>query len=535
MRADLVARLDHFDDLSLLESKLPAGSSTAFGAFDEMLFDHMRERSDVSWYFDVGDADALGDYLRVNLDESTPIGYADSIIDDRRFPADNSSNSFIVELAGDVDWNNPSNNGTLAGAGSEFINTLNRFEYWYHLGDALHAAPSLQAKYAEEMLYHLADWSGENRTDVDNTDNFLDLSLRTQSWTWGYFQLLGSEHMTQQANTLFLYKLIQHGDALNRWANELIASDSIANNRVLSLGRALHGLGVMLPEVDNAAAWEQTGRQLLIDSMNAQVYPDGGHIEQSPGYQLVIANELVEALLLDQANGNEAEWGDAVDTIENAVEAYRQLVTPDGARPGLGDTYRIPSYTLFLKAGTGLGKFDPIETRFAESVSPTDTTFDIQDAAGFEVGDFLTTLRNREIMRVTAVNGNTLTVERGLSETTPNSYSSSEVFYNVGTEPFAKPRTRDVWLLGEEKTQPFMKVPPNPPGALGARGNAFALTDAGYFVLRSDDGADATQITFDAGPKGGFHGHYDPLGIEVFSGGRPLVIDPGPYQYDDSA
>ncbi|MEM8874560.1 MAG: alginate lyase family protein [Planctomycetota bacterium] len=535
MRADLVARLDNFGDQALLESKLPSGSSRAFGAFDELLFNHIKDRTNVAWYFDDEDAAALGDYLRVNLDESKPIGYSDSMVDDRRFPADNSSNSFIVELAGDIDWSNPENNGTLAGAGSEFVNTLNRFEYWYHLTDALQAAPSGEAKYAEEMLYHLADWSGEHRTDVDSTDNFLDLSLRTQSWTWGYFHLLGSPHMTQQANTLFLYKLIQHGDALNRYANELRASNSIANNRVLSLGRALHGLGVMLPELDNAAAWEQTGRQLLIDSMNAQVYPDGGHIEQSPGYQLVIANELIESYLLDQRNGKADAWGDAVDTIDNAVEAYRQLVSPNGERPGIGDTYRIPSYTLFLKAGTALGKINAFETTFNGSVNTATVSFPVTNAAGFEVGDFLATTKQREVMRVTDVSGNVVTVERGVSDTTPNTYLPGETLYNLGSEPFAKPRTRDVWLLGEEKTRPFMKVPPNPPGALGARGNTFALTDAGYFVLRSDDGADATQITFDAGPKGGFHGHYDPLGIEVFSGGRPLVIDPGPYQYDDSA
>jgi hypothetical protein len=63
-----------------------------------------------------------------------------------------------------------------------------------------------------------------------------------------------------------------------------------------------------------------------------------------------------------------------------------------------------------------------------------------------------------------------------------------------------------------------------------APGPTFAMPDSGYYVLSGD----GSRVIFDAGPKGGSHGHYDLLNFEFSSGGT-LIPDPGPYRYDDSA
>jgi len=62
--------------------------------------------------------------------------------------------------------------------------------------------------------------------------------------------------------------------------------------------------------------------------------------------------------------------------------------------------------------------------------------------------------------------------------------------------------------------------------------------DSGYAVLRSAWSerpfADARYLVFDAGPVGaGNHGHLDALSFEAFAFGRPLVVDPGRYTYDE--
>ncbi|HEV2292486.1 MAG TPA: alginate lyase family protein [Tepidisphaeraceae bacterium] len=104
----------------------------------------------------------------------------------------------------------------------------------------------------------------------------------------------------------------------------------------------------------------------------------------------------------------------------------------------------------------------------------------------------------------------------------------------LGTDrwPAALPRQRDVWLFGGDAMEPLIDREVSPP--LGDRGKSFGMADSGYYVMRSGSSANARQLTFDAGPKGGLHGHFDLLNFELFGYGKPLIADPGVYKYDDS-
>ena len=71
---------------------------------------------------------------------------------------------------------------------------------------------------------------------------------------------------------------------------------------------------------------------------------------------------------------------------------------------------------------------------------------------------------------------------------------------------------------------------------LGPPGDPRAsFPDGGYHVQRSGWDADASYAVFDCGPLGdGGHGHYDLLSVELFAGGRPLVVDPGRGTYSEA-
>ncbi len=112
-------------------------------------------------------------------------------------------------------------------------------------------------------------------------------------------------------------------------------------------------------------------------------------------------------------------------------------------------------------------------------------------------------------------------------------FLKANLVQGVSTYPAAKPRGRDVWLFGTTTVDPFIANPSNPP--LTDRGRTRALTDSGNYIARSGSGADARQIIFDAGPKGGQHGHADLLNFELFGYGAPLIADPGLVRYDNSA
>jgi len=67
-----------------------------------------------------------------------------------------------------------------------------------------------------------------------------------------------------------------------------------------------------------------------------------------------------------------------------------------------------------------------------------------------------------------------------------------------------------------------------------------AFPEGGYYIQRSGWGdrerafADERYLIFDCGPLGdGGHGHYDALNVEIAADGRPLIMDPGRFSYND--
>lgn len=87
-------------------------------------------------------------------------------------------------------------------------------------------------------------------------------------------------------------------------------------------------------------------------------------------------------------------------------------------------------------------------------------------------------------------------------------------------------REETLWLLGVEGVHQWEELKETP--VLRESG---ALVDAGFYMLPSDGDI---QLVADAGPLGtqsGGHGHADALGVCLQSQGRPLLIDPGTYEY----
>jgi hypothetical protein len=85
---------------------------------------------------------------------------------------------------------------------------------------------------------------------------------------------------------------------------------------------------------------------------------------------------------------------------------------------------------------------------------------------------------------------------------------------------------RDLLALGGE----LLGRPPGPP-----RVRNLSFPDGGYFVQRSGWRDDRERfLILDCGPLGdGGHGHYDLLSVEIYAGGRPLVVDPGRFTYSE--
>src|SRR5207248_7638663 len=128
--------------------------------------------------------------------------------------------------------------------------------------------------------------------------DLLDTGIRAESWVWAYQMILNSAAWTADANTLFLYKLQQTGDFLRR-----VTPYALSSNRTIFHSKGLLQIAQLVPEFSNAADWETYSRGLLFNAMDAQLYNDGGHVEESPGYAGNVIDDLLEAYWLDQKKG----------------------------------------------------------------------------------------------------------------------------------------------------------------------------------------------------------------------------------------
>ncbi|MGB7158099.1 MAG: alginate lyase family protein [Tepidisphaeraceae bacterium] len=117
--------------------------------------------------------------------------------------------------------------------------------------------------------------------------------------------------------------------------------------------------------------------------------------------------------------------------------------------------------------------------------------------------------------------------------TAAHMFTKARIILDTESWSLAKPRLRDVWLFGTDVAEDLLESPVTP--SLTDRGNSYGMAESGYYVMRSGSSANARQITFDAGPTGGGHGHFDLLNFELFGYGKPLIADPGLFQYDTSA
>ena len=66
----------------------------------------------------------------------------------------------------------------------------------------------------------------------------LDTSIRAENWTWAYFTLLDNGGFSGSEDSLFVYKLMQHGDFL------CISKRSSGRAPRLVAGRDVPSLGI---------------------------------------------------------------------------------------------------------------------------------------------------------------------------------------------------------------------------------------------------------------------------------------------------
>ncbi len=269
---------------------------------------------------------------------------------------------------------------------------------------------------------------------------------------YAYYMVVGTSGWTAYYNTMFLHRLLVQGDFMARTTKLY----ELTSNKATGHATALYNLGLLFPEFKNGAAWETQGQTQMFNVLSAQFRADGVQYEQSPGYHGGAMAGFFDSFRLAALNGQ--PWGSKPSRrLRNIIEAFYQLLSPDGTEAALSDTYRSQGTTFFTRA----------------AIAFSDTRW-----------------------------------------------------------PLSRPRLDDVWQLGTAASTPLLTAPTTP--ALAARGGTASFPTSGYYVSRTGDDRDARQIIFDAGPKGGDHGHFDLLNFELYGYQKPLIADPGLLSYSKS-
>ncbi|MFC7618991.1 heparinase II/III family protein [Microlunatus sp. GCM10028923] len=63
-------------------------------------------------------------------------------------------------------------------------------------------------------------------------------------------------------------------------------------------------LAAVLPDLTEAPDWDRRGRERLLEHLELDVYPDGGHYERSPGYHVMCLDAVQLAAMIDRRYGD---------------------------------------------------------------------------------------------------------------------------------------------------------------------------------------------------------------------------------------
>ena len=207
-------------------------------------------------------------------------------------------------------------------------------------------------RFSAEFFRQVESWDSRNPLGFGvNWSCAMEVALRA-------INLLGAFVVFRRATDFDsdkLARLLRIFDQHGRFIREHLEFSYIAtSNHYLSNVAGLLWLGIMLPELEDAAAWRAFGLRELQREMDKQVLPDGADYESSTGYHRLVLELFCYSFLLCRLNGIEIEeryW----QKLHRMFAYVRAYLRPDGYAPLLGDTDSGQIFPLSRRRGDDHG------------------------------------------------------------------------------------------------------------------------------------------------------------------------------------
>jgi hypothetical protein len=236
---------------------------------------------------------------------------------------------------------------------------ISRMQFWDDLGKAYWK--TLDEKYAKEWVAQLMDFTRKNNRlnrlapGEPSLWRTLDASGRV-NWSWpaAYYRFINSPAFTPEAQWIYLRSMMDHAALLKAG----LVTPGRYGNWVAAECNALFTIGVLFPELKDAAAWRSLALERLTVEINATVPEDGFEAELTPNYHYFPLSSLTGPLNLAQRNNLEVP-----EVFRKKILAmYQAPVVVMDQSGNLVPTNDSGIYSAAKTAGEGLRLFpdDPL-------------------------------------------------------------------------------------------------------------------------------------------------------------------------------
>jgi hypothetical protein len=219
------------------------------------------------------------------------------------------------------------------GSDARVLWELNRLGHFITLGRAY--TVSRDERFSAEFLKQVRSWRQQNPVGLGaNWSCAMEVALRATNLLAAFALFLPSPQLDEDALAELLMMFDQHGAHIRR---NLEYSHIATSNHYMCDVAGLLWLGIMLPELQDAADWREFGLRELLAELDKQILPDGADSESSTGYHRLKLELLLYSSVLCRANGieiHEKHW----QKIRAMADYTRAYLRPDGSAPLIGDS-----------------------------------------------------------------------------------------------------------------------------------------------------------------------------------------------------
>jgi hypothetical protein len=181
-----------------------------------------------------------------------------------------------------------------------------------------------------------------------------ECSLRILAWSFALRAFIHSSATTKERIALLVSIIAAHAW---RTAQTLDYARSQRSNHLISEAVGLWTVGILYPELTDAARWRNIGAPLLREAVLDQITPEGISLQHSFNYQRMILHLLLWTLRLNELHGSQLDPAIRLRT-QAAFDFMSTWVDPtSGCAPNYGSN---DGSLIFPLARGGYGDFRPL-------------------------------------------------------------------------------------------------------------------------------------------------------------------------------